>query len=187
MKEHRRHKGPVDGTAVLGPPAPLPVPSSPGYRRCRRYPVLHQRAAVRILAAHPPDPRRRARPRQRLLARIARGRTLSHPLAAGSPMRKSTCSRARGRRRAARRPSRIIRVDALRGRRRALQAITSGIIAHPVRPTYAPTTSITAPQEPNMDQKSNISVTVENYFEMWNARDARTRRTLVEEVWTEQA
>ena len=34
-----------------------------GYRRCRRYPVLHQRAAVRILAAHPPDPRRRARPR----------------------------------------------------------------------------------------------------------------------------
>jgi hypothetical protein len=38
-----------------------------------------------------------------------------------------------------------------------------------------------------MDQKSNINVTVENYFEMWNARDARTRRTLVEEVWTEQA
>ena len=38
-----------------------------------------------------------------------------------------------------------------------------------------------------MDQKSNINVTVENYFAMWNARDARTRRTLVEEVWTEQA
>ena len=38
-----------------------------------------------------------------------------------------------------------------------------------------------------MDQKSNINVTVENYFAMWNARDARTRRTLVEQVWTEQA
>ena len=38
-----------------------------------------------------------------------------------------------------------------------------------------------------MDQNSNINVTVENYFAMWNARDARTRRTLVEEVWTEQA
>lgn len=35
-----------------------------------------------------------------------------------------------------------------------------------------------------MDQKSNINVTVENYFEMWHAR---TRRTLVEEVWTDQA
>lgn len=38
-----------------------------------------------------------------------------------------------------------------------------------------------------MDQNSNINVTVENYFAMWNARDARTRRTLVEDVWTEQA
>ena len=38
-----------------------------------------------------------------------------------------------------------------------------------------------------MDQKSSINVTVENYIEMWNARDARTRRSLVEEVWTEQA
>ena len=38
-----------------------------------------------------------------------------------------------------------------------------------------------------MSQKSNINVTVENYFAMWNARDARTRRKLVEEVWTEEA